>query len=71
MVQMVKVVEKGTMKISVRGSDSGHSMLSAVIILFLVLLIIFAIMAKTSSELNLLREEKASLEKMIEEENNK
>lgn len=68
MVQMVKVVEKVTMKISVRGSDSGHSMLSAVIILFLVLLIIFAIMAKTSSELNLLREEKASLEKMIEEE---
>ena len=68
---MVKVVEKGTMKISVRGSDSGHSMLSAVIILFLVLLIIFAIMAKTSSELNLLREEKASLEKMIEEEKNK
>ena len=71
MVQMVKVVEKGAMKISVRGSDSGHSMLSAVIILFLVLLIIFAIMAKTSSELNLLREEKASLEKMIEEEKNK
>jgi len=71
MVQMAKVVEKGTMKISVRGSDSGHSMLSAVIILFLVLLIIFAIMAKTSSELNLLREEKASLEKMIEEEKNK
>ena len=71
MVQMVKVVEKGIMKISVRGSDSGHSMLSAVIILFLVLLIIFAIMAKTSSELNLLREEKASLEKMIEEEKNK
>ncbi len=71
MVPMVKVVEKGTMKISVRGSDSGHSMLSAVIILFLVLLIIFAIMAKTSSELNLLREEKASLEKMIEEEKNK
>ena len=71
MVQMVKVVEKGTMKISVRGSDSGHSMLSAVIILFLVLLIIFAIMAKTSSELSLLREEKASLEKMIEEEKNK
>ena len=71
MVQMVKVVGKGTMKISVRGSDSGHSMLSAVIILFLVLLIIFAIMAKTSSELNLLREEKASLEKMIEEEKNK
>lgn len=71
MVQMVKVVEKGTMKTSVHGSDSGHSMLSAVIILFLVLLIIFAIMAKTSSELNLLREEKASLEKMIEEEKNK
>ena len=68
MVQMVKVVEKVTMKISVRGSDSGHSMLSAVIILFLVLFIIFAILAKTSSELNLLREEKASLEKMIEEE---
>lgn len=71
MVQMAKVVEKGTMKISVRGSDSGHSMLSAVIILFLVLFIIYAIMAKTSSELNLLREEKASLEKMIEEEKNK
>ena len=71
MVQMAKVVEKGTMKISVRGSDSGHSMLSAVIILFLVLLIIFAIMAKTSSELNLLKEEQASLEKMIEEEKNK
>ena len=71
MEQMGKAEAKVTMKISVRGSDSGHSMLSAVIILFLVLLIIFAIMAKTSSELNLLREEKASLEKMIQEEKNK
>ena len=56
------------MKIFVHGNNSGHSLLSAVIILFLVLLIIFAILAKTSSELNLLREEKAQIEKMIEEE---
>ncbi len=59
------------MKISVHGNNSGHSMLSAVIILFLVLLIIFAILAKTSSELNQLRKEKSNLEKMIEEERNK
>lgn len=59
------------MKISVLGNKSGHSMLSAVIILFLVLLIIFAILAKTSSELNMLRQEKSKLEKMLEEERNK
>lgn len=59
------------MKIFAHGSDSGHSMLSAVIILFLILIIIFAILAKTSSELGLLKEEKANIEKMIEEEKRK
>ena len=71
MEQMGKAEAKVTMKIFVHGNNSGHSLLSAVIILFLVLLIIFAILAKTSSELNLLREEKAQIEKMIEEEKNK
>lgn len=68
MEQMGKAEAKVTMKIFVHGNNSGHSLLSAVIILFLVLLIIFAILAKISSELNLLREEKAQIEKMIEEE---
>ena len=68
MEQMGKAEAKVTMKIFVHGNNSGHSLLSAVIILFLVLLIIFAILAKTSSELNLLREEKAQIEKIIEEE---
>ena len=71
MVQMEKAEAKEKMKISVHGNNSGHSMLSAVIILFLVLLIIFAILAKTSSELNQLRKEKSNLEKRIEEERNK
>ena len=71
MVQMEKAEAKERMKISVHGNNSGHSLLSAVIILFLVLMIIFAILAKTSSELNLLREEKTNLEKMIEQEKNK
>ena len=71
MVQTEKAEAKERMKISVHGNNSGHSLLSAVIILFLVLMIIFAILAKTSSELNLLREEKTNLEKMIEQEKNK
>ena len=71
MVQMEKAEVKEKMKISVHGNNSGHSMLFAVIMLFLVLLIIFAILAKTSSELNQLRKEKSNLEKMIEEERNK
>ena len=71
MVLMEKVEVKERMKISVHGNNSGHSLLSAVIILFLVLLIIFAILAKTSSELKQLKEEKSNLEKMIEEERNK
>ena len=71
MVQMEKAEVKARMKISVHGNKSGHSLLSAVIILFLVLMIIFAILAKTSSELNMLRQEKSKLEKMLEEERNK
>lgn len=66
---MGKVEAKEKMKISVHGNNSGHFMLSAVIILFLVLLIIFAVLAKTSYELKQVKEEKTNLEKMIEEKN--
>lgn len=57
------------MKTFSRGNkDDGHIMLSVIIVLFLFLLLVFALLKSTSAELETARRDKAEAERMLEEE---